>query len=137
MGGPGFVPTFLFYFVGTACITAFVLTQGLDPNQTEINPFQVDLVLGVLAGLVGAYFNSHRTLTLPVKNRGAFLKRLKEAVSQLGFEQTGELDEFTVYERPAPSNFFSGKLFVSLDKSEATISGRSSIIRAVEKRLTA
>lgn len=134
MKGPGFVPTFLFYFVGTTLIAAFVMDRGIG-TELAFNPFQVCILLGLVAGLVGAYFNSHQTLTLPIKNRGAFLKTLNQTLEQLGYREVGKLDEFTVYSRPAPSNFFSGKLFVEIEKDSATISGRGNKIRLLKKRM--
>ncbi|QZZ21039.1 hypothetical protein J5X98_00545 [Leptothermofonsia sichuanensis E412] len=134
MKGPGFVPTFLFYFVGTTFIAAFVLNKGVGPDLT-FNPFQVGILFGLASGVVGAYFNSHQTLTLPIKNRGAFLKKLKDTLKQLGYEESGQLEEFTVYSRPIPSSFFAGKLYVQIEKETATISGRGNKIRLIQKRL--
>ncbi len=135
MGGPGFVPTFLFYFVGTTLIVAFVIAQGAP--ELEVNPFQAAILFGLLAGGIGSYFNSHQTTSFPIKNRGAFLKALGDSLSQMGYGEKEKLEDLTIYERPVPSNFFSGKLFVQLEKETATISGRSSIIRSLKKRMQA
>ncbi len=133
MGGPGFVPTFLFYFVGTTFIAAFVIAKGAP--ELEVNPFQVAILFGLLAGGIGSYFNSHQTISFPIKNRGAFLKALKDSLTQMGYEEKTQQEELTIYERPIPSNFFSGKLFVQLEKDTAMVSGRSSIIRSLQKRI--
>ena len=136
MGGPGFVPTFLFYFVGTTFIAAFVIAKGATGLEGT-NPFQVAILFGLLAGGIGSYFNSHQTASFPIKNRGAFLKSLKESLSQMGYEQKEEVEDLTIYDRPMPSNFFSGKLFVQLEQDTAIVSGRSGMIRSLKKRLQA
>lgn len=132
--GPGFVATFLFYFVGTTFIATFVLSQGAGLEEIS-NPYQVVILFGLTVGLASAYFNSHQTLTLPIKNRGAFLKKLKETLKQLGYEESGQLEEVTIYTRPIPSSFFSGKLYVQIEKDAATISGRANKIRLLQKRI--
>lgn len=136
MGGPGFVPTFLFYFVGTTFIAAFVIAKGAAGLEAG-NPFQVAILFGLLAGGIGSYFNSHQMTSFAIKNRGAFLKTLKDSLSQMGYEEKEQVEDLTIYERPIPSNFFSGKLFVQLDKDTAIVSGRSSMIRALKKRIPA
>lgn len=136
--GPGFIPTFLYYFVGTTFIVVFVVSKGLDNPElidTFGNPFRVGILFGLLAGGVGAYFNSHNQVELPIKNRGAFLAKLKEVMTALGYTEVSEVEQVKVYERSGASKFFSSKLFVELDTKTATVSGRASSIRAVQKRL--
>lgn len=135
MRGPGFAPTFLFYFVGTTFISAFVINKSVGADLELANPLQAGILFGLTAGLVGAYFNSHQTINLPIKNRGAFLKKLNDLLQQLGYEESGQIDEFKVYSRPLPSSLFSGKLFVQIEKDNATISGRASKIRLLQKQM--
>lgn len=140
MTGPGLVPTFLYYFVGTTAIVAFVLTRGLDNAAAIGNPYQIGIVVGALLGGLGAYFNSHNQIELPVKNRGAFLKQLNEALTAMGYQET-EADDadqgVKIYQRPFPSGAFSGKLFVQIEGSQAAIAGRASSLRQLRKRLNA
>jgi hypothetical protein len=136
MGGPGFVPTFLFYFVGTTFISAFVIAQG-STGLEGVNPFQVGILFGLLAGGVGSYYNTHQTVSFPIKNRGAFVKTLKDGLSQMGYKEQEQEEDLTIYARPMPSSFFSGKLFVQLEQEAAIVSGRSSMIRSLKKRVQA
>ena len=134
--GPGWIPTFLYYFVATTLIEALVLTQGLESNQLPgQTSFQIALLFGLVVGGVGAYFNSYETLTLPIKNRGAFTQRLGKALTQMGYVEVKTVESFTVYERSALSRFFSGKILVELGAKNATISGRASRMRQLRERM--
>ena len=131
--GPGYVPTFLYYFVGTTFIAVFVLSKGAD--DLTFNPFQVAVPFGLVVAGFGAALNSHRTISLPIKNKGGFVKSLNEALAELGYQETSTLDEFTVYQRSGLGKVFSGKLFINLDNKTATISGRSTNLKVLEKKL--
>lgn len=136
--GPGFVPTFLYYFVGTTFIVAFVVSKGLDTSEltgSMGNPLQVGILFGCIAGGLGAYLNSHDSVELPVKNRGAFSQKLNDTLTAMGYSDVEEVDAIKVYKRPFPSSLFSGKVFVAVDNKQAIISGRSSSIRKLQKRL--
>jgi hypothetical protein len=131
--GPGFLPTFLYYFVGTTVIVAIVAVQGLGMSLETGNPYQLGLPVGLVAGLIGAYFNRSIVVTVPFPHRGTFLKTLKQALTQLGYAETDQLDEFTVYERSGLSKVFSGRLFIQVEKTSAAIAGRSRNVKALRK----
>lgn len=133
--GPGFLPTFLYYFVGTTLIGALITSQQTGTSLTTGTPYQAGILAGLLAGLTGAYFNRHNTISVPFKNKRVFTKKLEEALSQLGYEQKSKLDETTIYERSGWSNTFSGKLFVEIEQDAANISGRSTRLKALQKRI--
>ena len=132
--GPRFVPTFLYYFVGTSAIALFVLSRGLS-HQLDVDPSQVAIALGVVAGALGGYHNSTDTLEIPVKNKGGFAKNLQAILHGAGYTAVDQLDEFTVYQRAFPSRLFSGKVYVNITKDHAIISGRASLIRRLKKAL--
>jgi hypothetical protein len=134
--GPGFAPTFLYYFVSTTLITLLVISQGLpDPQQQEVlgNPFPVALLLGVLAGGLGAYFNAYEQIELPIKNRGGDLKTLTQTLTDMGYAEVKEVEQVKVYERSFPSNIFAGKLLVEFQEKSVLISGRANRIRTLKK----
>ncbi|MDX2232323.1 MAG: hypothetical protein NW220_22000 [Leptolyngbyaceae cyanobacterium bins.349] len=134
--GPGFVPTFLYYFVSTTLIVAFVVSQGLTNAEslaTWASPLQIGLLFGLLGGSLGAYFNRYEAIELPLKNRGSDLKRLNQSLEKLGYIESREIDQVTVYERPFPSSIFAGKLLISINQQTVTISGRASRLNALSK----
>lgn len=137
MTGPGFLPTFLYYFAGTTVIVAFVLAKGLEQSASLREVYQIGLVVGGIVGGLGAYLNSHREIELPIKNRGAFLAQMHRTFEELGYGEPAELDGIKVYQRPFPNSIFSGKIFVQVEAKQVAIAGRASQIRRLEKRLTA
>lgn len=135
--GPGVLPTFLYYFVGTTLIVVLLISQGVgNPALADAgNAFTVGIVFGLLAGGVGTYFNRHELLTIPIKNQKTFGQTMNTVLADMGFTATEQVEEVTVYQRPIPSRFFSGKLFVQLDKDTLTLSGRSRLVRSLQKKL--
>ncbi|MGQ9872106.1 hypothetical protein [Leptodesmis sp.] len=50
--GPGFLPTFLYYFVGTTLIVVLLIHQGVGNSALADgagNPFTVGILFGLLA----------------------------------------------------------------------------------------
>lgn len=136
--GPGFMPTFLYYFVSTTFIVVFILSKGLDssnPLEVLANPFQVAIPLGLLAGGVGAYFNGYEQLEMPLKNRGADFKKLNQVLTDSGYAETREVEDVKIYDRSFPSNLFAGKVIVQVNEKTINISGRASRIRGLKKAL--
>ncbi|MDX2241956.1 MAG: hypothetical protein NW224_14825 [Leptolyngbyaceae cyanobacterium bins.302] len=133
--GPGFLPTFLYYFAGTTFIAVFVLAKGLDHPDLALlgNPFQIAIPLGLVAGSLGGYFNGYEQMELPLKNRGADLKKLNQTLTDMGYTETQEVEQVKVYDRAFPSNLFAGKILIQIDDKIINISGRASRIRALRK----
>jgi hypothetical protein len=58
-------------------------------------------------------------------------------LTEMGFTEADRVEQVKVYERPIPSRFFTGKLFVQVEKETATLSGRSRLVRSLQKKLEA
>jgi len=132
--GPGLLPTFLYYFVATTLIVAIAVSQGTGTSLETGDPYQVGIVFGLLAGAFGAYFNRYVMIAIPLKTK-AEKRHLSHTLSAMGYVETNQLEDVTVYERSALGKFFSGKFLVQIEQDTATISGRSSRIKALQKRL--
>jgi len=133
--GPGLLPTFLYYFVGTTLIAAFVVAQATDTRLDVGNPYQVGILFGLLAGGVGTYFNRYISITLSLQTKAA-TRQLETALSEMGYAQTSAFDDYKIYERPIPSKFFSGKFILQFDQDQVAIAGRASSIKALQRKLT-
>jgi len=133
--GPGFWATFYYYFTGMTLVVAVLASQVLGLSLTQPLPYRYGITLGLVAGLVGAYFNRSVTLSLEVKQKKVFTKTLNNTLSDMGFEPKSELDDFVVYQRSALRNLFSGKVFVQIDNGMAVIISRASIIRRLRQKL--
>ncbi len=98
-------------------------------------PYQFGILFGLVAGLLGAYFNRSATISVSFRNKKTFIKTLDQALSEMGFEKKSQLEEFAVYEKSAIRTLFSGKVLVQIDQNSATIIGRSSNIRRLSQRI--
>lgn len=133
--GPGFLPTFLYYFSGTALVTTLLAVKALDVGLNTGIPNQLGLVVGLLGGMVGAYFNRSVTLEVPFKGKKTFLKTLNSALAEMGYEPTSETNEIAIYQRSRLRQLLSGRVFVQIAGNTATISSRSIHIKGLKKRL--
>ncbi|NET35597.1 MAG: hypothetical protein F6K19_26830 [Cyanothece sp. SIO1E1] len=98
-------------------------------------PNQIGLVTGLMAGLIGAYFNQTVTFTITFQNRNSFIQTLNQALAEMGFETQEQLDEMVIYTRSPLRQLFSGKVFVQMEASSANISSRSMYIKRLRKKL--
>ena len=133
--GPGFLVTFLYYFSSTTLIVIFVTSKGIGMSLETGLPYQFGILFGLVAGLLGAYFNRSATISVSFRNKKTFIKTLDQALSEMGFEKKSQLEEFAVYEKSAIRTLFSGKVLVQIDQNSATIIGRSSNIKRLSQRI--
>lgn len=133
--GPDFWPTFLYYFVGTTLIVALVTSQGLGLELGTRVPLQVGMLIGLVAGLAGAYWNRSIEVCVTFRDRAVFIETLERSLAEMGFEAKSELDEFVVYEKSALSTLFAGRIFLRVEKNRATIAGRASNVRRLQQQL--
>lgn len=135
--GPGFVSTFLYYFVCTAFATTFVAAKGLDVGFSTGFPQQIGLVVGLFAGGLGGYFNRTTSFSVAFSDRKSFLKSLNETLTAMGYSQSCEdEDGVLVYERSPIRKLFSGKIFVKLESGEATVASRFIHTADIRRRLS-
>lgn len=131
--GPGFLVTFLYYFSSTTLIVIFVTSKGIGMSLETGLPYQFGILFGLVAGLLGAYFNRSATISVSFRNKKTFIKTLEQALSEMGFQKKSQLEEFAVYQKSAISTLFSGKVLVQIDQNSATIIGRSSNIKRLSQ----
>jgi len=136
--GPGLWSTFLYYFTSSSLIAVFAITQGLhtesDPSL-HFYPYIGGLVFGLLAGSTGAYFNRHISITINSKKPHRLEQHLINQLIQNSYQLVGELEGFTIYQRPNLSGVFSGKLFYQLNENNVIISGRATQVKALRNYL--
>jgi hypothetical protein len=135
--GPGFVPTFLYYFSGTALVTTFLAVKILGVGLDTGIPNQFGLLFGLAGGLVGTYFNQGKVLEIPFKSRKVFLRELQQVLDEKGYSQNPDAsdNEVQVYQRAALRQLFSGRIYVHLTDQQAVISSRAAHLRWLKKRL--
>lgn len=133
--GPGFAATFLYYFAATGVIFTLVAMQGMGFSSASGLPQQLGLAGGLIAGLIGAYFNRTITIAIPFQNQKKFKATLEATLNAMGYQQVSEEDDIRIYERSNLSRWLSGKIYVQLEKDQATIASRAVHIRQLQKGL--
>lgn len=134
--GPGGLSTFLYYFASTAVVFTLLSAQSIGVGLETGIPEQVGVVGGLVAGLMGTFYNRTVTLSLPVKNQTAFLAKLNEVLNRLGYQQQeAREDGVLVYQRSSFRKFLSGKVYVQIENKTATIASRSVHIKAIQRSL--
>jgi hypothetical protein len=135
--GPGFGPTFLYYFVGTALVTALLATQTLDVGLDTGIPNQFGLLFGVIGGLVGASLNRTRTLTLTCPSQKTFKQQLTNILADMGYQEVPNArdDGILVFQRAALRQLFSGRVYVLIEGKTARLSSRTSHVRRLRQQL--
>jgi hypothetical protein len=133
--GPGFVATFLYYFSSTAVVLAFVTMQSTGLNLATGIPQQVGGLGGLIAGILGAYFNRTICFSVPVEGRKKFLNQLDSTLAGMGYEKISDEEGVQTYQRSAWSQWFSGRIFVQVEDQQATIASRAITVRSLKKVL--
>ena len=135
--GPGFGLTFLYYFVGTALITALLATQVLDVGRDTGSPNQFGLLVGAIGGLVGASLNRSSTLTLTCPSQKTFKQQLTNILADMGYQEVPDArdDGVLVFQRAALRQVFSGRVYVLIEGKTAHLSSRTSHIRRLRQQL--
>lgn len=101
-------------------------------------PYRYGLIVGLLAGLLGGYFNHTQTVSQSFKSRRdiqTFTERLQNALQEMGFEEKGKEEDYTVYEKSRLQTFFSGKMLVQMNRKGASVSGRAINMRKLKEKL--
>ncbi len=143
--GPGAAATFLYYFASTAVAITFVMSRSTGLGVGTGLPEQVGAVGGLVAGLLGLYFNRTAQFSLPLQGRKKFLNELDTVLAQYGYQPvpSDQLEQLTaetsgslrVYERSGASKWLSGRIFVQVEDQQVTLASRAGTVRALKKIL--
>ncbi len=137
--GPGFGLTFLYYFSGTALVTALLAVKTLGVGLESGLPNLYGTALGTVGGLLGALVNRSTTLTVPFSSRKTFKRELDAALADMGYTEdtTAHLDGILVYRRPFVRQLLSGRIYVLIDEKQAQIGTRLIHMGGIKQRLVA
>ncbi len=135
--GPGAGVTFLYYFVGTAFVSAFLAHQALHVPFSSGIPNQLGSIVGLFGGLIGTYFNANKTLELPLRGQKVLLNRLTPILDEMGYSPIDrpDLENTQVFAREGSRGAFSGKIYVTFLGKTAVVNSRAVHIRALAKRI--
>ncbi|MEL6221692.1 MAG: hypothetical protein AAFR31_03500 [Cyanobacteria bacterium J06627_8] len=134
--GPGFVATFLYYFVTTALVATFAASKGLGVGLSTGLPQQLGLLLGLFAGGLGGYFNRTVSTSISFKSKKQLTKKLNEVLENMGYCNSQEDDDgVTVYWRSPLRQLLSGKVFVKFGDHDVTIASRSIHLKKLRRQM--
>lgn len=151
--GPGLAATFLYYFTSAAVAITFVVARSTGMGIETGIPQQFGALSGLVAGLIGVYFNRTAQFSFSVQGRKKWLNELDSALAQYGYQLTSSESDLRIYERSGWSKWFSGRIFVQTDiqtdtqtntqtkatiQTEArqvTIASRAATVRALKQIL--
>ncbi|MEM6253503.1 MAG: hypothetical protein AAF821_11325 [Cyanobacteria bacterium P01_D01_bin.156] len=136
--GPENSLTFLYYFGTTTLITIVLASLVLHLSPMSAVPNQLGLVMGVVGGFLGLYFNRSITLKQPIKGHKVFLNQISQPLAELGYtplEDDSLPADLVVYARQNVRGLLSGKVYIRLEPKMAYITSRAVHIRGLKKTL--
>ncbi len=139
--GPGALPTFLYYFAFTSLSVSLLLSKGSGiPVSTNI-PYAVGMVSGLVAGLLGTYFN--RTIQVALPSSSQTIAALKETLETMGYRESPQssessqlMDGYTVFERDGLGKLLSSRIFAQLEGEEVAIAGRAITVKRIQRQFS-
>ncbi|MEO0378522.1 MAG: hypothetical protein AAF329_28785 [Cyanobacteria bacterium P01_A01_bin.17] len=138
--GPGVGFTFLYYFSMTIVVVVIAGSQGLNLSVASVQLYRYGIILGVLAGGIGSYFNRTASIDISTQDASVQKSQLGQILADLGFERDSEATEqqedYTVYRRSGLASLFSGKIFIAQRSSKTTqVVSRAATLRQLQRRL--
>ncbi|MEM6518884.1 MAG: hypothetical protein AAF722_06070 [Cyanobacteria bacterium P01_C01_bin.70] len=133
--GPGASFTFLYYLVTAGVITNLFTARLYGVSAVTLLPEVAGLAGGVIAGLLGIFFNRSQTLTVPFTSKKQFRRLLNDVMTSMGYaleETSGTVER---YQKPNASRWFTGDIFVQQRDKAAVFVSRASNIRTVARQL--
>jgi hypothetical protein len=136
----GLWPTFIYYFVGTTLIGAIASSQALQLDMSSGVPFQIGILLGVLAGGAGAHFNRTTHIEIAIPEAKTFNPKLAETLQNMGYAQVASTETvvmpgYELYRRPGVKHWFSGNLLIQRQPEQVKLYARARITRQLKKML--
>lgn len=135
--GPENSLTFLYYFGTTTLITIVLASMVLHLSPMTPITNQLGLVMGLVGGALGLYFNRSVTLKQPIKGHKVFLNQISQPLADLGYTQVEDDSlpaDLVIYARRRLRGLLSGKIYIRLDANMAYITSRAVHIRGLKQK---
>jgi hypothetical protein len=138
--GPGFTPTFLYYFVSTSLVMSLVISKGMHLPIATGYPQQLGIVAGLIAGGLGGYFNRSASITVSAPDTQKLLKSLDATLTELRYRKLADTEEtqdetVLVYERLNFARLFSGQVYLAIEQDGIIVATRFGQLRQIQKAL--
>lgn len=136
--GPENSLTFLYYFGTTTLLTIVLASSVLHLSPMSVIPNQLGLVMGLVGGGLGLYFNRSVTLKQPIKGHKVFLNQISQPLAKLGYtpiEDDSLPTDLVIYARNNLRGLLSGKIYIRLEAKTAYITSRAVHIRGLKQTI--
>ena len=136
--GPENSLTFLYYFGTTTLITLVLASIVLNVSPMNAVSNQLALVMGLVGGTLGLYFNRSITLKQPIKGHKVFLNQISQPLAELGYTRVEDDTlpaDLVLYSRSNLRGLLSGKIYIQLEANVAYITSRAVHIRGLKQKL--
>ncbi|MEM7064989.1 MAG: hypothetical protein AAF572_17750 [Cyanobacteria bacterium P01_B01_bin.77] len=136
--GPENSLTFLYYFGTTTLLTIVLASSVLHLSPMSVIPNQLGLVMGLVGGGLGLYFNRSVTLKQPIKGHKVFLNQISQPLAELGYtpiEDDSLPADLVIYARNNVRGLLSGKVYIRLEDKTAYITSRAVHIRGLKQTI--
>lgn len=136
--GPENSLTFLYYFGTTTLLTIVLASSVLHLSPMSVIPNQLGLVMGLVGGGLGLYFNRSVTLKQPIKGHKVFLNQISQPLAELGYapvEDDSLPSDLVIYARNNLRGLLSGKIYIRLEAKTAYITSRAVHIRGLKQTI--
>lgn len=137
--GPENSLTFLYYFGTTTLITIVLASMVLKLSPMSVIPNQLGLVMGLVGGGLGLYFNRSITLKQPIKGHKVFLNQISQPLTDMGFTRIEDdtlPTDLVIYARHNLRGLLSGKIYIRLEAKAAYITSRAVHIRGLRQLIS-
>lgn len=136
--GPENSLTFLYYFGTTTLLTIVLASAVLRLSPMSVIPNQLGLVMGLVGGGLGLYFNRSVTLKQTIKGHKVFLNQISQPLAELGYapiEDDSLPADLVIYARNNLRGLLSGKIYIRLEAKTAYITSRAVHIRGLKQTI--
>jgi hypothetical protein len=133
--GPGYGLTFLYYFAITSVIALVLGHQSVGLGWQDPALYNIAVPFALLAGSIGAYVNQNILVTIPTPKKSATMQQLQAFLQTMGYERIEDNAAVTTYRRSGLAKLLSGRVFVQVEPWQILLSGRATVVHAIEKHL--
>jgi len=93
------------------------------------------LIMGAFVGTIAMFGTRRKTIKISFSNKEEFLDKINVFLFQVGYTKDFNTDNFLSYKPSFRAGIASGRINITLNKNEATISGAKKIIMILEKNI--
>jgi hypothetical protein len=106
-------------------------------KYSQALPFGIlyGISFGLLLGLIGAFYLKVLTISIPFKDKKAFLSKLNINLAELDYHPEFHGENLLTYKPSFKSGFLAGKITVQIEKNSVRIVGPSMYVKKLNKEI--